>query len=290
MAALSNTTTAADVTTALDIEMTVNFTNELNKLTEILGIFEPEVVSAGTAMYQYKVTGSLNDSEVAEGDEVPLTKYTLKKTAIGEIELKPYRKLTTAQAILKSGYNNAVLRTDNKMIRDVRSGIVSDFFTFLGNGTATATGSTLKAVLAQADAKVRDEIEKNSDETENVVFFVNRFDIADYLANAEVTTQTVFGMTYIKDFLGVQNIFVTSSVPEGTVYATPVENIHLYGIDFEALGDAGLDYTVQDGSLIGVKHSPAFDRTSAETYVLSGCLMIPEATNYICKATIAPAV
>ena len=60
MTVLTNTTTAADLETALDIEMTSNFNGELNKLLEILGIVSPEIVSAGTALYQYTVSGSLN--------------------------------------------------------------------------------------------------------------------------------------------------------------------------------------------------------------------------------------
>lgn len=286
MAALTNTITAADIAKSQDIEMLTNFNGELNRLTEILGLFDPEIVAAGTAMFQYTVTGSLNTSPVAEGDEVPLSKYTVTPTQLDPITIKPYRKLTTAQAILKGGYENAIAKTDKKMIGQVRSGILTDFFTFLGNGTGTATGAGLQATLAQVTAKIHDETEKNDDFSGSIVYFVNPYDIADYLANAQVTTQTVFGMTYIQSFLGVDNIMVTNKVTAKTVYATPVENIHIYGIDFSTLGDAGLAYTTQDGSLIGVHHEGAYNRTSSETYVLSGALFLPEYKNYIVKGTI----
>ena len=286
MAALTNTITAADIAKSQDIEMLTNFNDELNRLTEILGLFDPEIVAAGTAMFQYTVTGSLNTSPVAEGDEVPLSKYTVTPTQLDPITIKPYRKLTTAQAILKGGYENAIAKTDKKMIGQVRSGILTDFFTFLGNGTGTATGVGLQATLAQVTAKIQDETEKNDDFSGSIVYFVNPYDIADYLASAQVTTQTVFGMTYIQSFLGVENIMVTNKVTAKTVYATPVENIHIYGIDFSTLGDAGLAYTTQDGSLIGVHHEGAYNRTSSETYVLSGALFLPEYKNYIVKGTI----
>ena len=286
MAALTNTITAADIAKSQDIEMLTNFNGELNRLTEILGLFDPEIVAAGTAMFQYTVTGSLNTSPVAEGDEVPLSKYTVTPTQLDPITIKPYRKLTTAQAILKGGYENAIAKTDKKMIGQVRSGILTDFFTFLGNGTGTATGVGLQATLAQVTAKIQDETEKNDDFSGSIVYFVNPYDIADYLASAQVTTQTVFGMTYIQSFLGVENIMVTNKVTAKTVYATPVENIHIYGIDFSTLGDAGLAYTTQDGSLIGVHHEGAYNRTSSETYVLSGALFLPEYKNYIVKGTI----
>ena len=286
MAALTNTITAADIAKSQDIEMLTRFNGELNRLTEILGLFDPEIVAAGTAMFQYTVTGSLNTDPVTEGDEVPLSKYTVTSTQLDPITIKPYRKLTTAQAILKGGYENAIEKTDRKMVGQVRNGILTDFFTLLGKGTGTATGVGLQATLAQATAKIQDETEKNDDFSGSIVYFVNPYDIADYLANAQVTTQTVFGMTYIQSFLGVENIMVTNKVPAKTVYATPVENIHTYGIDFSTLGDAGLAYTTQDGSLIGVHHEGAYNRTSSETYVLSGALFLPEYKNYIVKGTI----
>lgn len=286
MAALTNQIATADVVEALDQEFIANFNGEMSRLTELLGIFAPEVVAAGTAMYQYTVTGSLDTKSVAEGDEVPLSKYEVDKTPIGEHTMKPYRKLVTAQSIAKAGFENAVLRTDRQMVKDIRKGILDGFFTFLATGTGSATGEGLQAALAQADAKLADELEKNGDAADRIIHFVNHYDIADYLAKANVTTQTVFGMIYLKDFLGVTDIFVTNKVAKGTVYATPVENIHVYGIDFAALGDAGLSYTVQDGGLLGVHHEPNYTRTSSETYALVGCDLLAEVKNYIVKATV----
>ena len=103
MAALDNTVLAENIAAAQDIEMIQNFKGDLDRLTEILGIFGPEVVAAGTTMYQYSVTGTLNATTVAEGDEVPLSEYEVEKTPVASITVKPYRKLTTAQAILKGG-------------------------------------------------------------------------------------------------------------------------------------------------------------------------------------------
>ncbi len=288
MAVLDNTTTASDIEHALDVEMAANFNQEYDRLADILGIVSPEVVAAGTAMYQYEVTGALDSTEVAEGDEVPLSKYTVAKTSIGEIEVKPYRKLTTAQAVLKSGYVNSVTRTDDQMVKDVRASIIAKFFDFLANGTGEATGETLQAALAQADAALDVAMEENGDKAGRIVHFVNRLDIADYLATANVTTQTVFGMNYLASFLGVNDIFTTAKVPQGTVYVTPAENIHMYGVDFGSLAQAGLGYTVYDGSLIGVHHEAAYNRVSAVTNVLTGASLLAEISNYIVKATYAP--
>lgn len=288
MAALENTVTTAQVATALDQEMLANFKHEYDRLAELFGIVSPEVMAAGTALYQYKVTGSLNASAVAEGDEVPLSQYAVEKVPVGELAVKPYRKLTTAQAVLKSGFVNAVTRTDAKMLQDVRADIIDGFFASLAAGTSTASGKTLQAALAYADAVLGDEMEANNDHDESVLHFVSRQDVAGQLATANVTTQTAFGMTYIQNFLGVQHMFVTSKVPQGTVYAVPAGNVHMYAVDFGALADASLEYAVQDGGLIGVHHQPAYARTSSETYVLSGAKMMAENIGYIVKAAIAP--
>lgn len=289
MAAITNTTTAADLAAGMDIEMSVNFKQEYDRLADILGIVSPEVVAAGTALYQFKVEGKLSDAAVAEGDETPLSKYKTKKVPVGEVEFRPYRKLTTAQAILKSGYEAAVLKTDKQMLKDVRAGIISRFFAFLAKGTGTAQGSTLQAAIAMADAALEDAMEDRGDKAESIVHFVNRTDIAGYLAVTPVTTQTVFGMTYLANFLGMEHCFVTNKVPAGTLYVTPAENIHMYGIDFAALASADIDYTVMEGSLIGVHHEPNYARSSAETHVATGATMLAEILDYIVKGSIAPA-
>lgn len=288
MAVLDNTVKAADVVVALDVEMAVNFNQDLDRLTEILGIFGPEVVAAGTALYQYKTTGSLSAESVEEGDETPLSHYKVEKVPVGEIEFKPYRKLTTAQAILKGGLENSVRKTDAKMIKDIRADVLAKFFTFLKTGTGEAQGETLQAALAQVGAKLQDNLEKNSDSADAVVHFVNPYDMADHLAKAEITIQTVFGMQYLESFLGVQNIFVTNRVDKGTIWVTPAENVHLYGVDFATLSDASLDYDVQDGSLIGVHHEPNYTRNSVETFVATGCTLLAENLDYIVKGTISP--
>jgi len=338
----ANTITTADVAAGLDKEFVANFDHELNQLAEILGIVDPEIMAAGTALYQYRVTGSLNNGEYAlttdeevvtgktyytrsgsegayvytkvdspstasiasyyelvassgtsyiEGDLVALSKYTVEKVPVGDTSFLPYRKVTTAQAIAKTGVVNAVLKTDRKMVNQVRAAIIDYFFSRLdATGIGTATGVTLQAALAQSEATLNDALERNNDSAERIIHFVNRFDIADYLATAQITTQTLYGMTYLEDFLGISNVFVTSKIAQGTVFATPAENLHLYGIDFGALGEAGLEYEVSDSGLIGVHHDPKHNRTSVETNVLSGAYLLPEVLDFIVKGTITPSV
>lgn len=289
MAAPTNTITAADLCTGLDIEFVRNFTGDADRLGEVLGMFEVETRQAGTALFQYKVTGTLNTTTPGEGEATPLSKYAVAKEVVGELTPKRYAKATTAEAILKSGYENAITKTDKKFSNQLRKSIWDSFFAFLANGTGTAEGTGLQAALAKADAALEDTLETNGDAGATLVHFVNRQDIADYLATADITTQTAFGMTYIQSFLGVENIFVTNAVTAGTFYVTAVENIHIYGIDFSALGDAGLTYETDASGLIGIHHVADYDKASAETFAMLGMDIIPEVKDYIVKATISEA-
>ncbi len=285
MPAPENTITTNDIDHALDIQMALNYEQAYDRLAEILDIFEPEIVAAGTAMYVYKVTGNLNSDQVGEGEEVRLSKYTVKKVPIGEHNIRKYRKVTSAESILKSGYENSVIRTDRKMNQQARAEVIGDFFKFLAKGTGTAKGNTLQAALAFADAALADAFEENGDEPGEFVHFVNRQDVAGYLAEANITTQSVFGMDYLQDFLGVKHMFISAKVPAGTVYVTTTDNIHVYGVDFTALAEAGLNYETQELGLIGVHHHGAYDHASAETDVIVGCDLLAEILDYIVVAT-----
>jgi len=286
MPAQQNAITTDEICTALDIEFVGNFRHEFDRFEEVLGLFPAETVKAGQALYQYKVTGTLSSTTPDEGDVTPLSRYKVEKVPVGEVGIKRYGKQTTAEAILKGGFEVSVAKTDKKFHQQMRSGILGSFFTFLANGTGSAYGVGLKATLARMAATLQDIMETYGDEPGSVVFFVNQYDIADYLAAADVTTQTLFGMTYIEDFLGVKNILVTNKVAEGTVYCTPVENIHVRGVDFDTLGDAGLAYEVDSLGLVGIHHVPNYDRGSAETFAMVGADFLPEVLDFIVKGTI----
>lgn len=286
MPAPENTITTEQLATGLSREMVRNFDQEADRLMEILGIADVETMRAGETMFQLKVTGELNNAERGEGEDVPLSLYKTEKVPVGTFEIEPFRKVTTAEAILKSGYAVAVGKTDDKMVKQVRARRINQFFDYLKNAKSYAIGSTLQAAFAYADSKLRDVLEDNGDDAEQISHFVNRTDIADYLAEAKVTTQMVYGMEYLENFLGVRNVFVTNKVPQGTVYVTPNDNIRIFGTDFAELSKAGLSYEVSGRGLIGVHHDPAYKNVSAETHVLSGMLILAEIQDYIVNARI----
>lgn len=341
MPAIPNTQSSTDVVRSLDQEFIRNFQEEYNRFAEFIGLYSVETVAAGTALYQYAVSGSLNDGEFAltsdqspvtgktyytrsgnagayvytkvaspkvadiatyyeltassgthyvEGDFIARSKYSLTKIQIGEVEFFPYAKQTTAQAILKSGFEKAVLRTDRKAQQQLRAAMTKDFFALLANGTSVtspASGSTwnLQELLAYVAAKLGDVMESAYEEPDDVVTFVSRQDAAGYLGSATITTQETFGLTYLESFLGAQNVVLTNKVAAGTVYATPVDNIHVYGLDFGSLSSAGLTYETNDMGLVGVHHEPDYNYGSSETFLVRGAKFVPEVTDFIVKGS-----
>ena len=67
MAVPTNIITAADIDGALSQEFIRNFDGSFSRLAEFMGIFGVSVRPAGTALYQYTVSGALNNSANAAG-------------------------------------------------------------------------------------------------------------------------------------------------------------------------------------------------------------------------------
>ena len=287
MPAQENSIVAADVCAALDQEFVTTFHQDYDQLADALGLFDVETLTAGTALYQYKVTGQLAAAAAAEGEAAQLSHYDVDKTPIGDLSPKRYDKLTTAEAILKSGYENAVLRTDRKFRDQLRDLALTQFYGFLADGTGKASGTAtnLQMALAMADGTLGTKMEENHDSGGTLVHWVNRLDAAAYMGNAEITTQTAFGLTYLEAFLGVEKVILTSRQKAGSVSVTPVENVHPYGLDFAALSDGGLEYETDDYGIIGVAHKPDYDHGSVKTYGMLGLALVPEITDYIVSAT-----
>lgn len=273
-----------DLARVREIDFTLMFTESLRKLTEALGVTRKVAKQAGTVLKTYKATGTLEDGAVAEGDTIPLSKYTTEAVSYGEITLKKWRKATSAEAIIERGYDQAVGMTTERMLKDVQKAIRKDFFTFLGTGTGTATGAGLQAALAQTWGKLQTLFE---DDDIQAVHFINPLDIADYLATATITTQTAFGMTYIEDFLGMGKVFMNSSVPKGTIYSTAQDNLVLYYVPVNGADlNEAFSFTSDGTGYIGIHEEPDYTNMTASDTVVNGMTLFAERLDGVVKTTI----
>ena len=280
----ANTVTAADLAKVRDVDFTERFTTGIETLMKMLGITRKITKKAGEVLKVYKVTGTLQNGVVAEGEIIPLSKYNTTYEPICEATLKKWRKVTTAEAISSKGYGQAVNDTNNKMLKDIQKGIRTGFVEFLATGTGKAEGIGLQATMAQIWGQMQVLFEDTSVET---VYLMNPLDVADYLGSAQVTTQTAFGMSYIENFLGMGTAILASDIPKGKIYATAAENIVLYFIPVTSEDMAqAFDLTADATGLIGIHTGATYNNLTAETVAASGVGLFAEKLDGVVVGTI----
>lgn len=283
MAVLDNTITTTDVAPAISIDLIENLTSNIRSLQEILGVVDLIPVSVGTQIKRYTETvGTLNKQET-EGDIIPLTEVVQGEANPIVVDFDLYRKMTTAQAIQKSGRQRAIYDTDRAVISEIRKAVKSNFFTYLADGTGTASGVTLQAALANAWGEMEVFF---ADYDVTPIYFLNPKDVAAYLGTAQITMQNAFGFTYVEAFLGLGDAIFSPEVPEGTFYATAKENLR--GALVPANGEVGqeFDLTSDETGLVGITHGRVLDRGSIETLLLCGVLFFAENVAGVFKGTI----
>lgn len=285
MAAETNTIFKADLAKVRTLDFALQFNGSIKSLLEMVGITRKISVNEGSVVKGYKVTGTLNDGSVAEGDLIPLSKYRSEEIALGEIKLEKWRKATTAEAILRSGYDHAVGDTTDKMVKDVQKTIRASLVDALATGTGEASGAGLQAAFANAWGQLQILFE---DDAVDTVYLINPLDAADYLGTSEITMQTVFGMKYIEDFLGLGSVLTNSNVPKGTFYATAKENLVMYYVNVanSELGRA-FGLTTDESGFIGINEYADKDSARILDLVMSGILFFPERIDGVVVGTIS---
>ena len=288
MAAIENVVKATDLKKVREVDFVQQFThNSLSKLIEVLGVTRKIPMMEGTTMYYYTMSGELQSGAVGEGEIIPLSKIEQTKTPIGEITLNKWRKGVTAEAIKKSGFQTAVVETDAKLVSLVQNGIRADLFSFL-NGTITGStaveGTGLQQALANAWGQLQVLFE---DDTADAVYFVNPLDIAEYLGTANISVQTVFGMNYIENFLGLGTVIMSSRITQGTFVATAKENFIMYYLTMN--GDIADAFELQSDELgyIGINSGyQNKERAQIESLVMDGIQFLVEYATGVVKGVI----
>ena len=289
-AAETNLIKAAQMKKVREVDFVEQFGGDiLPKLMEVLGVTRQIPMMEGTTMYVYKTTGTLQSGAVPEGEIIPLSQYERTKTGVGEITLKKWRKAASAEAIKKSGYQEAVIETDAKLLKDVQKGIRTDLFTFLAtmDGSTSGTPATvvgLQAALADAWGQLQVLFE---DDAAEAVYFINPLDISDYLGTAQITVQTAFGMNYVEDFLGLGTVIMSSQITEGTFYATAKENLILYYLTMNGDIASAFELTADATGYIGIKSGyQNEERAQIESLIMSGIQFLVEYADGVVVGTI----
>ena len=184
-----NTTTSTDVDPVISIDHVNRLIDGIKTLQTVLGITSLTPMAAGSQIKRYKTTVTKGSKQAAEGDVIPLTKVERKPLSPLTLELSTYRKLTTAQAIQKTGTAIALNETDTALVKEVQKDVRNAFFaTITGEGATTAAGGdTLQKATAQAWGSLAMYFE---DKDVTPVFFLNPLDVADYLGITQDTART----------------------------------------------------------------------------------------------------
>ena len=280
-----NETTTSDLAPAISIDFTSRIADNIATLQRILGIVDMTPMSAGTLIKLYTETVELAD-QVEEGETIELSKVTCKPARTIELSLGKYRKQVTAEAIQKYGRDRAINRTDEKLITEVRKQVKRDFFSAISLGTGDAgSHSKLQAALAAVWAALQHRYE---DMDVTPIFFISSDDVADYLAEHEITVQTAFGWSYIEKFLGLGTTFVHPGLKKGEVAGTVVENLNGAYVPANG-GDLAESFqlTGDESGLVGMTHQIVTDNASITTLLFCSVVFYPEYLDGVIKATIA---
>ena len=280
--AKSNLTTKSDINvTVREQDFVTVFSKNWDALRQIMGIMRPIRKAPGTRLRSYLAAVTLQNGAVGEGEEIPYSKATVTEVAYEDVVMDKYAKAVSVEAVAKYGAEIAVQKTDEEFRNQLQNVVLSKFYTFLNTGALTGTANTWQAALAKAKGAVLDKFNKMRRTVTDVVGFANVLDFYDYLGTADITVQTAFGLTYVKDFMGYNTLFLMSDpdIARGRVIAIPVENIDLYYIDpsDSDFAKLGLTYTVQgETNLIGFHVNGNYNTAVGESFALMGMTLWAE--------------
>lgn len=267
--------------TAREIDFVSRFGANWDALRNILGIMRPIRKAPGSQLISYTADVTLENGNVDPGEVIPYSKTTIVQSAKADLTIEKYAKAVPIEDVSKYGAEIAVEKSDDAFLTKLQNVVLGRFYTFLNTGTLTGTGNTWQDALAKAHGLVLNKFATMQKEITKVVGFANILDAFDYLGAADVTIQTEFGLSYIKNFLGYDTLFLlpAAQVGRGDVIATPVENIDLYYIDpgDSEFAKLGLQYTTQgETNLIGFHAQGNYSTAVGESYALMGMALWAE--------------
>ncbi len=290
--AKDNLTKTADIDVqAREIDFVTQFELNWEHLQDILGIMRPIKKEPGAVLKSKTAVVTLADGAVGEGEEIPYSQSQVTEQKYEEMDVEKYSKAVSIESIKDHGYDTAVALTDQQFLYELQDKVTSKFYAYLNTGTLKSEANTWQKALALAKGSVLNEFKKMHRTCTDVVGFVNVMDLYDYLGDANISVQSEFGFQYIQNFMGYSTIFLLSDeeIAQGTVIATPVENIVLYYIDPSTsdFSRAGLQYTTSgETNLIGFHTQGNYTTAVSECFAIMGMVLFAEYLNGIAVVTV----
>ena len=275
MSVKANTVVSANLSAVRAVDFVTQFGKKLQFLQEVFPNLRFIEHKPGEQLYSRKAAVTLNTSTVDEGDEIPANAVTYTDVAVGTISWYKQSIRVTMEDIAKRGYDATVQAADNDMLFKVQNHVATNLVTFMQTGTLTSdyTTATFQEAVAEALGQVKNKWENLNLGYTEVIAFVNTLDLFRALGAANITTQTAFGLDYIKDYMGVSKLFFSSKIPQGKVIATVSENIIMDYIDAgnSEYAKAGINFATDgERNLVGVSIDPVMNRTASDLIMVTG--------------------
>ena len=286
MTAEEKLTVMTDLGEIKTIDFVNKFSTNISELLTLLGVTRKEPLSADMKIKTYKWTTDINETNPGEGETIPLSNVTRAVDQEYQVAWIKKRRAVSAEAIARHGVSIAIDQADQRVMREIQNKIKTDFFEFLKKAPTKVNGTGLQGALAQAWGKLQTFSEFDGSP---IVSFVSSLDAANYLGDKAVgaDASNVFGMTLLKNFLGMQNVIVLPNVPQGKVYSTAVENLVLAYLDVNGsdLGGMFADYTDETG-LIASSRDRSLNNLTYESVFFGALKLFAEVPKGVIEATI----
>lgn len=279
-------TTMTDLGEIKSIDFVNKFSKNINDLLRLLGVTRRQELTNDLKIQTYKWTADLDTTTTAEGETIPLSKMTRAKDQEYTVTWFKKRRAVSAEAIARHGASRAITEADTRLLREIQNGIKEDFLAYLKKTKTKVKGKSLQQALANSWGKLTTF---NEFEGSPLVSFVNPLDVAEYLGTTAVASDAsnVFGFTLLQNFLGMQNVIVMPSCPQGKIYTTAVENLVFAYLNV-AGGDLGglfADFTDETG-LIGVARDRHLNNLTFESVFFGANVLFAEIPDGVVEATI----
>lgn len=263
--------------TAREVDFVTRFGQNWEALREVLGIARPIKKQAGTVLKSYKASVALTDGNVNPGNIIPYSKATVEEVGYADLTIKKYAKAVPVEDIDQYGADVAIDKTDEAFLNELQTVVMDNFYSTLTGDASAMVGaySTFQMAVSMAIGKVRDKFKKMHKNISSIVVFVNTLDAYEYLGNASISIQNLFGIEYVKDFLGAQTMIISSEIESGKVIAVPSDNlVNYYADPSTEFARAGLVYTV-DGEtpLLGFHAQGNYGTAVGENFALMGMVL-----------------
>lgn len=252
------------------------FAQNWNALREIMGVSRPIKKQPGTVLRSYKANLALEDGNVAEGAEIPLSKASVEEVVHEDLIIKKYGKGITIEDVNKYGPEVAIEMTDEAFRNELLGVILGDFYAFAKTGTLHPEGATdFQMGVALAIGAVKNKFKSLRKDGSKVTVFVNTMDAYRYLGAAQISVQTVFGINYVKNFMGADTMIFAGDdeIPAGTIVAIPQSNMVDYYADpsDSAYARMGLRYTVDsDAPMLGFAIEGDYSTATGVNWAIMG--------------------